>query len=138
MSPAMKKPERVEVGQWWVTRFGGQAPDRVTPDAIAALCAFQSEMSHWIDARDYLGSGDHPEPSEWMIETLAEHLWNSTRSATGLQWGETYNGHSIDEHTKENEREDVRRILGGSRGRSRIRRFLVLDAYRILRSLGKW
>jgi hypothetical protein len=133
MSPAMKKPERVEVGQWWVTRFGGQAPDRVTPDAIAALCAFQSEMLHWIDARDYLGSGDHPEPSEWMIETLAEHLMTcggSSKSAEPMLFDDVrlhvmavLNGITSPFVGMESERDATRNVL---------------SLYRILRSLGKW
>jgi hypothetical protein len=129
----MKKPERVEVGQWWVTRFGGQAPDRVTPDAIAALCAFQSEMSHWIDARDYLGSGDHPEPSEWMIETLAEHAYDIGRVRLPPTWGD------YPDEKQTNWRYCVRRTLSGECDiLNEQLTDAVLSLYSILRSLGKW
>jgi hypothetical protein len=129
----MKKPDCVEVGQWWVTRFGGQAPDRVTPDAIAALCAFQSEMSHWIDARDYLGSGDHPEPSEWMIETLAEHAYDIGRVWLPPTWGD------YPDEKQTNWRYCVRRTLSGECDiLNEQLTDAVLSLYSILRSLGKW
>jgi hypothetical protein len=129
----MKKPERVEVGQWWVTRFGGQAPDRVTPDAIAALCAFQSEMLHWIDARDYLGSGPNPEPSEWMIETLAEHAYDIGRARLPPTWGD------YPDEKQTNWRYCVRRTLSGECDiLNEQLTDAVLSLYSILRSLGKW
>lgn len=125
----VKKPERVEVGQWWRSRFGGQAPERVTPDTVAALRALQSELAHWIDAREYLGSGAHPEPSEWMIETLAEHRW--TTKWINRTWS------SADADERDTTIGLVTSLLNHGTALYCEDR-AVISLYRILRSLGKW
>jgi hypothetical protein len=91
-----------------------------------------SVVCQWlIENGEYLGSGEHPEPSEWMIETLAEHLYNVV--VAGIS----------DEPLANNERGEVRRdvqkILDGSPTIAGVtERAAVLSLYRILRSLGKW
>lgn len=123
----MKKPKRVEAGQWYVKRDSG-VPFRVTRETP------DWNQRAWLtDAFDYLGSGDHPEPSEWMIETLAEHLMacgGSSKEAEPLLFDDVrlhvmavLNGIESPFANMESEPEATRNVL---------------SLYRILRSLGKW
>lgn len=127
MSAKMKKPDRVEVGQWYVKRDGG-VPFRVThatPD--------WNQRAWLTDTFDYLGSGDHPEPSEWMIEELAEHAYDIGRARLPPTWCD------YPDEKRANWRYCARRTLAGE---CDILNEQLTDAmlsiYRILRSLGKW
>jgi len=119
----VKKPDRVEVGQWWVELDGG-APFRVAHNTP------EWNQQAWLSGPfAYLGSGDHPEPSEWMIETLAEHAYHVDGGRSG----------PIDGALAESYRDVVRRIpLDGPDRVRPVRELAVRSLYSILRSLGKW
>jgi hypothetical protein len=118
----MDKPDRVEVGQWYIYYNG--VPWRVeewseTTGEAASLYAHEKTR--------YLGSADHPEPSEWMIETLLAHAKEVAPKAADRYGGDTVR-HIINGGTTMSM--DPRQ--GDAMNRS------VLSLYRILRSLGKW
>jgi hypothetical protein len=136
----MKKPERVEVGQWWAW-CNQRGPKRIeTIRMYSGRLEAEYGNGHgsvvcqWlIENGEYLGSGDHPEPSEWMIETLAEHLMTcggSSKSAEPMLFDDVrlhvmavLNGITSPFVGMESERDATRNVL---------------SLYRILRSLGKW
>jgi hypothetical protein len=123
----MDKPDRVEVGQWW------RGPEigimRLEHNAGAGYDWLLGSCS----GAEYLGSGPNPEPSEWMIETLAEHLMTcggSSKSAEPMLFDDVrlhvmavLNGITSPFVGMESERDATRNVL---------------SLYRILRSLGKW
>lgn len=115
----MKKPDRVEVGQWWL--FGTRDLFRLAHTLDIGLLTDENAK--------YLGSGEHPEPSEWMIETLAEHV-NAIvdRAAEPTGHARTLARHIVGGgHTRWN---DIREGVLLERA--------VLSLYSILRKLGKW
>lgn len=140
----MKKPERVEVGQWWLIHGMPHRIDAVDQDSDKfttmhgpvthgsdGVCVNAHAMwtSVVMDVYEYLGSGEHPEPSEWMIETLAEHV-NAIvdRAAEPTGHARTLARHIVGGgHTRWN---DIREGVLLERA--------VLSLYSILRKLGKW
>jgi hypothetical protein len=67
----LPKPERVEVGQWWMVPPG--CPLRIGDEDARKSWA-------WVVAASgtrYLGDGDAPAPSEWLIATLARHAFET-------------------------------------------------------------
>ncbi len=145
----MNKPERVEVGQWWVPKYAQDSPWRIEPEHLTQADPADPMDGDWswlTDGFDYAGNGAHPEPSEWMIETLAEHAWDVLFKAESVHdyadptprpWCDESNA------MKERERWYARQILAGeqlflSAGEWGIRLGAVTSIYRILRSLGKW
>lgn len=138
----MKKPERVEVGQWWGSsndaacfRVEGIANKLGEDWALHGDDKFATPCSQLLTLStcEYLGSGEHPEPSEWMIEVLAEHAYDIGRARLPPTWAE------YPEDKRPNWRYCARRTLTGE---SDILNEQLTDAmlslYRILRSLGKW
>lgn len=134
----MKKPERVEAGQWWgmpkakalfrvdrVRHYLDEEWAVHVADESVSSCARMLSM----DGYEYLGSGDHPEPSEWMIETLAEHFW--TTKWVNRAWSSA----DIEERCGTMAR--VAMLLDQDDPVSHADR-AVLSLYSILRSLGKW
>jgi hypothetical protein len=135
----MKKPDRVEVGQWWGSsndadcfRVEGIANKLGEDWALHGDGKFATPCSQLLKLSTYehLGSGDHPEPSEWMIETLAEHAWNSR--GDDIEWEE------LGLEFKNRIRLSVRALVSGDSGDPFEWNATVLSLYSILRSLGKW
>lgn len=127
----MKKPERVEAGQWWT--IGDDAPWRIEGTGTGLEWLIDPTHPGYTGYHIYLGSGDHPEPSAWMIETLAEHAYDIGRARLPPTWA------GYPEDKRSNWRYCARRTLSGE---SDILNEQLTDAmlslYRILRSLGKW
>ena len=124
----LPKPERVEVGQWWHSQSQGLM--RVPTGCAPAFQWFLDPTSSAV----YLGSGEHPEPSEWMIETLAAHAYE-TRAGGYRGWE-----HASD--TTVTSLGDAAKSLlqdpANAVGLRNEQRGAVLHMYRILRDLGKW
>jgi hypothetical protein len=123
----MDKPDRVEVGQWW------RGPEigimRLEHNAGAGYDWLLGSCS----GAEYLGSGPNPEPSEWMIETLAEHAYDIGRARLPPTWGD------YPDEKQTNWRYCVRRTLSGECDvLNEQLTDAVLSLYSILRSLGKW
>lgn len=140
----MDKPERVEVGQWWVV------PDEIPTVRIEATDAHgghlyavhsdgHGETACWYLIRDgvYLGSGDHPEPSEWMVETCARHCFNMSRHIPPYPSITDWDAPSM---PREQWLDAARRLIrdGDAGEMCAIEREAVTDLYRILRDPGKW
>lgn len=124
----MDKPDRVEAGQWWVTSPGSD-PYCFTQDDVSASGEVWWRWVLGDDDAIYLGSCENPEPSEWMIETLAEHV-NAIvdRAAEPTGHARTLARHIVGGgHTRWN---DIREGVLLERA--------VLSLYSILRKLGKW
>ena len=138
MSDSLPKPTSVEVGQWWresdepdekpvrIIALEGASPyNKAGPWAIYTNGAVPQQSL--LCSGEYLGSGENPEPSEWMIETLLAHAKDV--APCGM----------INYDAR-----DVRHILSGGTTSSYDPREgaamnrSVLSLYRILRSLEKW
>ena len=129
----LPKPERVEVGQWWVPKCGDESPWRIEPRhmqrASGSADPMDSDWSWLTDDYDYAGSREHPEPSEWMIETLANHINAiADRANEPTDHARMLASHIIGGgHTRWN---DLREGVFLERA--------VVSMYLTLRSLGKW
>lgn len=123
----MKKPDRVEAGQWWT--IAGDAPWRIDGTGDGWEWLIDPAHPGYTGLHVYIGSGENPEPSEWMIETLAEHVNAIVDRAAEPT------GHA---------RTLARHIVGGGHTRwidireGALLERSVLSLYSILRSLGKW
>lgn len=137
MSDGLPKPSSIEVGQWWLVPEH-QAPHRVesiecgyahmTTTAAVGPVLFDSTL--WpIDSMslysEYLGSGEHPEPTAWMIGRLIEH---GHYAQSGAPLGAP---------RRATAKERARELLQGAEPTNYFDR-AVVSLYRILRDLGKW
>ena len=130
----MKKPDRVEVGQWWTEDDDG-SPVLITAIEEPSTCNNAGEWARYADGAvpcgsllysgTYLGSGEHPEPSEWMIETLAAHYWV-------VRHGDCPSG------MKEQTLRAMRMAVMSGNEPMTTPDAAVMSLYNILRSLGKW
>jgi hypothetical protein len=123
----MKKPERVEAGQWWVYDGPHCTPFRIgdKPGEVG------SEMFYPSKRDRYLGSGDHPEPSERMIETLVDAMSEIENGGPALD--EPARGR----FDRTNYRQIVRNAIDGKSNDLTYTRCVGV-IYRLLRSLGTW
>lgn len=78
----LPKPETVEIGQWWLLRYLAiNGPVRITgrcrePGGRTALYDGGWSRDHSILSLGvYLGNGEHPAPSDEMIETLIDAMF---------------------------------------------------------------
>ena len=142
----MKKPERVEVGQWWLIHGMPHRIDAVDQDSDKfttmhgpvthgsdGVCVNAHAMwtSVVMDVYEYLGSGDHPEPSGWMIETLVNAMSEIENGGPALD--EPSRGR----FDRTNYRQIVRDAIDGKSHDLTYTRCVGV-IYRLLRSLGKW
>lgn len=140
----MKKPDRVEAGQWWRLLYSAMKdPVRIESTDIYGTMPVGVFDGGWSSASlimrdgEYLGSGEHPEPSEWMIETLAEHAYASTVQCGDPDLNPSWTAlHDVQREYYRNgavcSLTEAASFMTGGFKRS------VLSLYSILRSLGKW
>lgn len=138
----MQKPERIEAGQWWLWP-DWSTPIRIEevdergshPRAIHSGGHGDTAFGYLTLYGTYLGNGENPEPSEWMVETCARHV----ADAVMLRDYESMSG---DDKTWMR----LSVIAGIAVGRVQeheaagVQQFqrALLSLYLILRSLGKW
>jgi len=146
VSDGLPKPTSVEVGQWWresdepdekpvrIIALEGASPyNKAGPWAIYTDGAVPQESL--LCSGTYLGSGDHPEPSEWMIEQLARV---GSRNRRGINEGAALS--ERDPQYQDDLRSMARSAIEGafSLAGPSITELVMLETYSILRSLGKW
>lgn len=134
----MKKPERVEAGQWWRLAYSEmKEPVRLESTDVYGTMPVGVFDGGWSSASlimskgEYLGSGEHPEPSEWMIETLVDAM--SEIENGGPAFDEPARGR----FDRTNYRKIVRDAIAGKSHDLTYTRCVGV-IYRLLRSLGKW
>lgn len=130
MSDGLPKPTSVEVGQWWVVPrgvgpFRVEAISEVWGTAIHSDGHGESSREWLMEHGTYLGAGENPAPSEWMVERLIEH---GHYAQSGEPLGEPRRTTAADR---------VRELLQGDEPTNYFDR-AVVSLYRILRDLGKW
>ena len=132
----MNKPESVEAGQWWMVNpmIGPVRIELISGRSMTAIhSGGHGETSLALLCADgtYLGNGEHPEPSEWMIETLVKHA-NEVIPPKASAAAPDYDAATIRHMLNGGTTMSMSPREGAAMNRS------VLSVYRILRDLGKW
>jgi hypothetical protein len=132
----MDKPKKVEIRQWWMTPYLF-APIRVEavdaqPTTSRYSARLTSEECAILLRRDdckYLGCGENPEPSEEMLNMLAEHA----AEIDGIPLA------GCPPEMRQERRGAARyAVTGGTNTTLPYLTRAMLSLYKILRKLGKW
>ena len=124
---SLPKPDKIAVGQWW-ERNG--IPVQIEPWMLPA-----DDVVLNPNFMTYLGSGDNPEPSNWMIRQLARV---GSRNRGGVNKGAPLA--ERDPQYQSDLRAMARSAIAGTfapAGPSTTE-LVMLETYSILRELGKW
>lgn len=74
--PERVKPRELKAGQWWAFATSEEAEGHVSYSRVVRLTDDDFHGMQIVPRGDVpicLGDGEHPDPSPWMIETLARH-----------------------------------------------------------------
>lgn len=138
----MQAPKSVEAGGWFLIGSSPVKIERLVRRFDVEIAVHSDGQEEVLCARllrdsPYLGNGEHPAPSDKMIETLAEHHYRIVDASRSPSLGEWTDAANV--LVRQETRADVRQILAGASGLiGPINRASVMSVYRILRARGEW